>query len=52
MNSLWYVQCLHDLIRQQSGTENWKYDVVFSLYEELFRRNGLVYKWLQTAYRL
>jgi hypothetical protein len=40
MNSLWYVQCLYDLIRQQSGTENLKNDVVFSLYKELFR-------WLQ-----
>jgi hypothetical protein len=52
MYSLWYVQCLHDLIRQQSGTENWKYDVVFSLYKELFRGNGRVCKGLQTAYRL
>jgi hypothetical protein len=52
MYSLWYVECPHDLIRQQSGTENWKYDVVFSLYKELFRWNGRLYNWLQSAYMM
>jgi len=45
MYSFFYVECPHDLI-QQSGTENWKYDVVFSLYKELFRWNGRLYNLL------
>ena len=46
------MECPHDLIRQQSGTENWKYDVVFSLYKELFRWNGRLHNWLQSVYMM